>query len=406
MFGLFKKSPEDISRTNPGFEETERKTPKAGVILLITMFIVGTFFGWYALDDLGNIPSRPGELSSCSYPYRQAYVSESIVGQTQSLPLYQEYGMRYEGYGGDSSRCAFVDIEKTAGIPEIFAKRIPVESEMRSLQDRLSGVSRSLYEIQRQLQNSTGQYDTGLQEKQAGVTSPIFPVAPSQETVVSLRNQEKLLQIQKGQLEKESADLGEKLKKIDSELSGAYVPVLKEYNRGLRMYEFKVFLLQFFFVVPFFILVLWGYLRLYRKNSPYTVIFTAMVGVASILLLRIILFWLWGLFLARVLEVLLVWFNNFQLLRSLVFYLGMLFSFLVFGGAVYLLQKKIFNPKRVALRRFRLKQCPQCQVNLDLSVFFCPNCGYQLKHKCEKCGQARFIALPACPYCGDRSAQL
>ena len=41
MFNFFKKNPEVISRTTPGYEEAERRTPTTGVILLILMFIAG-----------------------------------------------------------------------------------------------------------------------------------------------------------------------------------------------------------------------------------------------------------------------------------------------------------------------------------------------------------------------------
>ncbi|OGL87384.1 hypothetical protein A3I40_03800 [Candidatus Uhrbacteria bacterium RIFCSPLOWO2_02_FULL_48_12] len=91
-----------------------------------------------------------------------------------------------------------------------------------------------------------------------------------------------------------------------------------------------------------------------------------------------------------------------EIIRSLVFYLGMILSFVLFGGAVYYLQKRIFDPRRVAIRRFRLKQCPRCQTNLDLAISFCPQCGHQIKERCASCGQARFVELPACPHCGGR----
>ena len=48
MLKFWKKKEEEISRENPGFEESEHQTPKAGVILLIVMFIAGLFFGWRA----------------------------------------------------------------------------------------------------------------------------------------------------------------------------------------------------------------------------------------------------------------------------------------------------------------------------------------------------------------------
>ena len=194
--------------------------------------------------------------------------------------------------------------------------------------------------------------------------------------------------------------LREDLKGIDNEIREAYKPVLEEYNKQLRWYDFMVFLLQFVFVLPFFWIVFALYLRQYRKNSPYAVIYLGILGVASILLLRVILMWFWGLFLQSVLETIFRWLAEFELLRSIVFYGGMLLSFAVFGGAVYYLQKKIFDPRRVMLRRFRARQCPHCQTDLNLSGLYCPNCGRQIRDKCPQCAGERFINLPACPHCG------
>ena len=75
---------------------------------------------------------------------------------------------------------------------------------------------------------------------------------------------------------------------------------------------------------------------------------------------------------------------------------------IIFGGAVFLLQRKVFDTRRVTIRRFRSKQCPQCQTSLDLAINFCPNCGYQVKALCESCKGARYVGMPVCPACGAR----
>ncbi|MBI3335058.1 MAG: hypothetical protein HY001_00985 [Candidatus Portnoybacteria bacterium] len=393
---FFKKKEEYISRTAPGFEESERKTTKAGIILLLVMVIVGTFFGWRALDDLGRIPDEPARLSDCSYRYREnIYLEESSVRPAEPYPLYYERE--------DSSRCIFNDLEKASVIPSLIAKRIPLEKELTTINDQLIEVQRSLQEIRYQLGQATQEYSVGLQEQQAKVIKPVLPPEQSAKSVSQLRSEEGELRGKRDSLDQKKASLTNEIEKIDGELKEAYKPVFREQNKLLRWYEFKVFLLQMLFVFPFFLLVFWGYLRLHRKDSPYTIIFTAMLAVAAILAGRVFLFWFWGLFLERVLEILFEWFRKYQLLRSIVFYLGMFLSFALFGGAVYYLQKKIFDPRRVALRRLRAKECPRCRVNLDLSGLYCPNCGHQLRDKCSKCKEPRFIDLPHCPHCGAKT---
>ena len=233
----------------------------------------------------------------------------------------------------------------------------------------------------------------------------MYPVEQTGATLASLRVQEQSLLSQKAALEPKTKPYDDQLKELDVKIEAAYKPVFEAYNSELRWYEFKVFLLQMLFVLPFFWLVFAWYVRLHRKNSPYTLILTAMVLVAAVLFLRVMLFWFWGLFLERVLQIIAEWLVRYQILSSLLFYGGMIFSFVVFGGAVYYLQKKIFDPRRVAIRRFRVHQCPKCQASLELSGAFCPNCGYHVKEKCSVCGQDRFIDLPMCPHCGSSKTQ-
>lgn len=358
---------EEISREKPGFEETERRTPKAGVALLILMFIAGMYFGWFALDDLSRVPETSPALSHCGYRYQSenSYYPSTPIRSPIAEPYYDEFGNSkpYYYYGDSSRNCAFNDLEELHNIPELIKKRIVWEAKIALLSPELNA-------LENQYKN-------------------LYPITPEiQNRILGLRAQR--------------TEYEAEIKKVDEELKVAYKPVFAEHNKRLRWYEFKVFLIQFLFVLPLFFLVLRWYLKLLKKDSPYTIILMGILAVAGILLLRVILFWFWGLFLARIIEIFLQWMQKFQLIRSLVFYLGMVLSFLIFGGAVYYLQKKIFDPARVAIRRFRQKQCPNCQTNLDLSQNFCPQCAYQLKEKCTSCGNMRFKDLPACPYCGNK----
>lgn len=409
MFNFFRKKQEEISRTTPGFEETERKTPKTGVILLVIMFVAGIFFGWRALDDLAKIPSKPAPLSYCGRDY-QPLSAVPYSYYSGHSGFYEDYSYQqkplssepYYNYYRDSQKCVFNQTEKERNIPALMTERFPLEERWKSSSGDLNSVNNSLYDVRSQVERATGEYGTGLEEKQTGIPQPIFPIVPAGESILLLRQRESELLNQQSVLTAERQRIEGEIRKVDDKLKEAYKPVFQAQNRAQRWYEFKVFLLQFIFTLPFFLFAFWGYLRLHRKSSPYTLIFTAMVGVTSILFLRVILFWFWGLFLQRVFEILIEWFGRFGFFRVILFYGGMILSFVVFGGAVWWLQKKIFDPRRVIIRRFRAKQCPHCQTNLDLTAYYCPNCGNQIKAKCEKCGQARFVGLPSCPYCGTK----
>jgi len=402
---IFKKSSEVISRTNPGFEETERHTPRAGVVLLFAMFIAGMYFGWRVIDDISRIPAVPDPLSSCSYNYRND--NYLLMDQRTALEVgpkaapIGDYSYNYDSF----TECQYNAIEKKYSIPEIYKGHQDLAGQITGVAKNRDEVYQSLSSVRSQIQRLTQEYGTGLQEQQNNVTNPVFPTAPTARSLTDLRQQEASLLKQQRVLDKQYQDLNNQIRELDKKIAVNYQPVFAEQDILLRWYEFKVFLLGMLFVFPFFLLVLWGYWRLMKKNSPYTVILTTMVAVASALMLRLILEWFWGLFLARVIEVITRWIHQYQIISTLVFYSGMLLSFAVFGGTVYFLQKRIFDPRRVTIRRFRAKQCPHCQTNLDLAVNYCPNCGAQIKEKCTNCGNMRFKGLPACPVCGDKTAQ-
>lgn len=367
-----------------GYEETEYRTPKAGYILLLAMFIVSVFFGWRALDDLQNVPERPESLSYCAAQFVEYRWGDTggFIHDYSPQPA-DVYDIRVKS--AEPAVCVFSGLEVKHGIPAVFEKRKAEDLELRNLQLELDQVINSIYESERQ-------YNLGLTEGIADEQKRLYSIPAIQQ------NLETLYQRRAG-LETRINKIKAELKPLDEELKVLYRGVADDYRKEERWYEFKVFLLEALFVFPFFFLVFLWYKKLLQKNSPYTIIFTALLAVASVLLLRIIITWFWGLFLAYIIEELWNFIKNFALLRSLLFYGGMVLSISIFGGAVYVLQKKIFDPRRVAIRRLRQKQCPGCQASLDLSADYCPNCGRKLKDKCPSCGKERWLDLEFCQNC-------
>lgn len=402
MFNPFKKTTEEISRTTPGYEETERRTPITGFILLLLMFVAGLYFGIYAMRDLAEIPDKPEALSTCSYAYKTDDTGRALYGQ--KYPTYYEEDLIRSLAYEDSSACGIKLnlFEKEGGIAALYERRAAIERQISPIAMEYVELQQQVSALQAQIDRATGEYGIGLQEEQAGVEKPVFPIAPAQQSIGQLRQQEAPLLVRMEALQAQVDAFRPSLDAVDEDLLTAYKPVFKAYERALRWYEFQAFLLQFLLLVPFFFLAVRKYLELHRKNSPYTIILTTIVAVLGVLLLKSILFWFWGLFLERILRVLIEWFDTYDILRSLLFYSGMFLSFAIFGGAVYFLQKKIFDPRRVTIRRFRAKQCPQCQTSLDLSAEYCPNCGAHIREACATCGKDRFVGMPFCPHCGGR----
>ena len=167
MFNLFKKNQEEISRTTPGYEETERRTPKTGIILLILMFIAGIYFGLYAMDDLSNIPDRPKALSSCSYRYQTNTAGERPY--ENKLPTYYEEDLVRSLAYEDSNNCAIrlSPLEEAGGVAALYQRRITIEQQIDPVVTEYIQLDNNLQSIRSQIERATGEYGVGLQEKQA-----------------------------------------------------------------------------------------------------------------------------------------------------------------------------------------------------------------------------------------------
>ncbi len=400
MFGRQQKKDDHISRTEPGFEEGERKTPWTGTLLLIIMFIAGLVFGWRAVDDLASVPARPQDLLSCSAMYVPATYHGPLVPPSPMTEPVPPPGVAKDFSTPPEEACPWSDLETQAGIPALETER---QSILHALNEGESSLRDDYTRATQKAQSLEEQYNLHLQEMQAGAPTITPQALADLQTQVNdaLNAQNQLSQQLDQKIASDQANSAD-LKDIESKIRAAYASVFATQEYRERIFEFKVFLLQIIFILPAFLIALWLYLRQLKKNSPYAIILTAIVGVTGVLVLRVLLAWFWDLFLAEVIQDIWRWIQNFELLRSLVFYLGMVLSFVIFGGAVYYLQKRIFDPRRVAIRRFRLNQCPRCQTTLDLASEYCPNCGHHVREQCPSCNQPRFVELPYCPHCGHK----
>ena len=380
---MFKRKAQE-QNNEIGYEEGERRTPLLGYVLLIAMAIVTMWLGFLALSDLDNVPQKPEALSTCSYPYLQ-YEWQDVWHEH---PMEYGYPSVYE-YTPKPEDCVFSDIERKHEADRVF-------NESKDLRDEISDIEEELFPKESELNILKQNYQLGLTEDIAKVPGGgIYDTSKTAADIVPLEKEVTDLR----------ASLNEKkelLKPYDDELKDIYKNVQADLRSEWRWHDFYSFLLQGIFVFPLFFFLLRAYFRLSKKNSPYLIIFTFLLMPVSVFILKIIAVYFWGLFLGKILEVIWNFIKEVELLRSLISYFGMIAAAAIFGGAVYFLQKKIFDPKRVALRHLRDKKCPNCSFDLELTKEFCSNCGHKILEKCDKCDKDRFVDLPVCQNCGDR----
>jgi hypothetical protein len=381
---MFGKNKEQKNTNEIGFEERERKTLVLGYVLLIAMAIVTTWLGFLALNDLDNVPQKPEALSTCANPYLQYEWQDAW----HKNPREYGYPSVYE-YNPKPKDCIFSKLERKYKIDETF-------NESKELRDEIKDLKEKLRPKESELNFLKQNYQLGLTEKIA--KAPDGGIYKSEEIAQKIKVLEKEVVLLRGQLSEKEL----KLKPYEDELKDLYAKVQADLKSEWRWHDFYSFLLQGIFVFPLFFFLLRAYFRLSAKNSPYLIIFTFLLIPVSLFILKIVFVYFWGLFLGKILEVIWNFIKEVQILKSLISYFGMILAATVFGGAVYFLQKKIFDPKRVAQRHLRDKKCPNCSFSLDLSKNFCSNCGHKIMEKCENCGKNRYSDLPVCQYCQYR----
>lgn len=371
LLSFLHKPKGDTDIQNIGYEPEERKTPILGRILLLILTFVLLLFGWTGLNDLRDIPTRPARLSSC------------FSGDTNP----ENFSLR--SFDGNTRTCTFSEYEVEAGVP-------PLWEEIAKEYVPIAGAKARISSMQTQKRQIERGYDTSLLEDIAGQEALRNTPQQTRDRIRSLESRIAAEQTNVASLER---DLRQNL----GPLIAANQQAEKAFNWARHTYALFVFVLEMLFTLPLFVGALIFYRRLHAKSSPYTIIAVPPAIVAAILMARVILFYFWDLFLATLLEFFWDFFGAHEILRTILYYLGMGFAFLIFGGAVFLLQRKIYAPDRIRARRLRAQKCPHCELPLDLTQNYCPKCGNQILAKCEFCGQARYVDLAHCPACGKRA---
>ncbi|NJE06393.1 zinc ribbon domain-containing protein [Thermococcus sp. M36] len=163
------------------------------------------------------------------------------------------------------------------------------------------------------------------------------------------------------------------LEELSSRIRELEMRANEEYSRAYQMYRLKVLLLKLTFVLPLFAVSL---LLLRRYRNIYT---SSLIAYSSLLLLYLILSAIW---------------STVQVIGLSLF--GAFTTFV----ALYYLRREYFGPERIYKRRIAQGKCYNCSFPVKDDYLYCPNCGAELKEKCEHCGALKPIHLEFCPYCG------
>jgi len=361
-------------------EISEKKTSGLGYILLFLMAIFIIVIGQTVFSDLKKIPETPSSPSYCV---------SSIIDANSLKSL------------SSTRNCRFTEIDQKFNLDSQYNNVSSAVNQITSLNKQILNNKNNIRNKEREIDKLNRDYDLSLQEKIAKEKA-IMNRTNIKSSITQKRNEI-------NSFNQQNASLGNQRDRIITQISPQLNTLKKSYNVAQEYYKdkyayykFKIFLLMSLFVLPFFLLSIYFYFKLKRKNSPYTIIFTAIAGASAILFLQIVVMFLYEIlpkeWLARIFK----FFMEIPFLRYIIYYGSVILIIALFGGLVYFIQKRVFNPMKVAIRRLKDNKCPSCSFRLNPDHNYCPKCGQQLKEKCVNCNNLKIRYLPHCPHCGNK----
>ncbi|QQS20695.1 MAG: zinc ribbon domain-containing protein [Candidatus Moraniibacteriota bacterium] len=401
-----KKQAGEKSGTAPYEEVGEKRTTGVGYLLLILMVIFIVTIGQKVFEDLSTIPKKSEKISACTTRFRDAVSDESDLLRYRKLEADMSSVSWEMEDGEDSSsakNCVASSYEVEAGIVKHFPRMAELVTEYKRSTDAIEDLDEELNASKKRFDRTTKEYDIRLQEKQAGLPPSVQKNEDSTandflNATTDFSALQASREVEEGKREAALASL----RALIPDFSSRYESMLSLRKVDHAWYSVKVFVLSLFFVLPFFLMSLSFYLKNKRKNSPYAVIAGAVFIASAILFLEIVFRFLAEIIPYRLIEIFFDFFRQFAFLRYVLYYGSVFLVILLFGGIVYYIQKKVFDPSVIAVRRLKDRKCPGCSFSIHRTMRFCPKCSHVLREVCGSCGKDRFKDLPVCEHCGAR----
>ena len=435
MFKLKFRKKEKINQPTDEYEEiSEKKTSILGYALLIMLVIFLIIVGQRVFFDIQKIPQRPVPPTSIFYGYDISLDKENLkniislpaeqnsniepvtnkeceIGAECQVDQIEEIGAPPAAPVLDISKPLvekfqlktpkFNEIDKKFRIDKKFEAVKPTIESIISLNKEVSEIQNQITSKNNELRDLLIRYNVSLQEVIAKEDS-LMDKPSIKKSIIALDNEVNAL---KEKLSTKTLERDEKITQAEpllADLRAVYKEAREYFKNKEAYYNLIVFLLKLLFVLPFFAVSLRYYFKLHRKNSPHAIIAASILIASSILFLQIALIFLYQIlpmeWLKRIFKILM----KVAALKYVIYYISTFLVIAIFGGIVYLIQKRVFDPKRVALRRLKENKCANCSFPVDRAFDFCPKCGWQLKEKCPICGNFRIKNLPHCPFCGKK----
>ncbi len=374
------------------------------VILIIDLFILSVIF--QGLNDHTQQLTSPDEYvpSQCREVFIQNEWSDTVfLARLQGLVLseYNNTSYRYDG----RLKSAQPDIMHPS-CRALFEKLNQIARD-QNLKNRFVDRQVLLKEktqVTQNLNNSKEVYDTSLLENIAAGNKNTSNQPALKDTIAAHTRRIETITRQLIEIERQinADDLILSLKAMIQRDQQYRENLVEDYKRFQFSYPLKELGWQLIFMLPLFIIFYAWSSRSARTDSQIqTLISTHLLVVAFIPIVF------------KITEVVLdliprhFFKDLFKLLKAL--HIIALWHYIVIFAAicagvltVYIIQKKIFNIKRIQQKRLAKGECYSCGTKLPNSDGICPFCGANQFRTCEHCQAETYISGDFCRHCGHR----
>lgn len=375
------------------------------LILGLDLFVLVNIF--QGLDAQTAQLATPWE----KIPYECENLLEVDSPQEQKI-LVSEMLSKYENYYQDNEykyKEEFINESTKAKIDPLCravfdaANIVRANSNLQEQYSQIQKIQSESDQFQNQIEKYTTDYDTMLQEQQAGQL-PGNSILTVNMTNVKAKIEDLKNQINTNKLRIENIE-----KSIfESNDVQSFISIAKQ-NKQLILdqkkslefwHSLKVTGVEFVFLLPLLFFFLYLYKQSLRKDNELMIfIMSHLLVVVSIpvlvevirLLMEVLPLHILADFIAllKALNIAIIW--N---------YLLILIGIGIVVVLIYIVQKKLFSRQRVGLKRIAQNRCQACGVKLSTEAKFCYHCGENQLMPCSFCQKPTYKSGLYCIHCG------
>jgi hypothetical protein len=372
------------------------------VIIALDIFILSVVF--QGLNEHTKQITSPDEYVpyECQEVFiRRNWSSNNFLTKLQPLVLsgHNNYSYKYD------SRLEQVKTEVMHNSCREFYTKVKLVAENQKLKNLFIDRQETLKQrgqLNKSLNQSKDVYDTSLLENIADPKKDSNDLTAVKTSITSYKSEIEV--VTQRLINTEKTINGEPL---ITELRGMLSPdnklrqeIVNDFKKFQKVYPLKELGWQLVFMLPlFFVFYIWSSRSVKKNSKVQTLIATHLLVVASIpIILKVM---------EVVLDLIPLHFfkNLFKLLKSLHIiaiwhYVVILISVCATLFAVYVIQKKIFNKKRIQQKRLMKGACYSCGRKLPNSEHTCPFCGTKQQTNCHRCHEKTYVCGDYCKNCG------